>query len=170
MRKSRRCTVGLLGILALLLLVVGLGRPADAQAPKAEFKLKLMGINRTLDPWKLFQDWAQAVEKKTNGRVQFELTSLPELGLGGAETIRVLKTGVVDVAEVFTPVSVDDDGRLEARRIFPLPEEELLSVPLKTDFYEHDATERVGLAGYGMWDVGCGRSLLRIYADTDAGH
>ena len=54
-----------------------------AQAPKAEFKLKLMGINRTLDPWKLFQAWAQAVEKRTNGRVQFELTSLPELSLGG---------------------------------------------------------------------------------------
>ena len=91
----------MLGILALLLLVVGLGQPVDAQAPKAEFKLKLMGINRTLDPWKLFQDWAQAVEKKTNGRVQFELTSLPELGLSGAETIRVIKTGVVDVAEIY---------------------------------------------------------------------
>ena len=101
MRTSWRRTAGLLGIPALLLLVVGLGRPADAQAPKAEFKLKLMGINRTLDPWKLFQDWAQAVEKKTNGRVQFELTSLPELGLGGAETIRVIKTGVVDVAEIY---------------------------------------------------------------------
>ena len=60
-----------------------------------------MGINRTLDPWKLFQEWAQTVEKRTNGRVQFELTSLPELGLGGAETIRVIKTGVVDVAEVY---------------------------------------------------------------------
>ena len=60
-----------------------------------------MGINRTLDPWKLFQDWAQAVEKRTNGRVQFELTSLPELGLGGAETLRVIKTGVVDVAEIY---------------------------------------------------------------------
>jgi TRAP-type transport system periplasmic protein len=103
MRTSRRSKACLLGLLASLLLITGLWRPAplDAQAPKAEFKLKLMGINRTLDPWKLFQDWAQAVEKRTNGRVQFELTSLPELSLGGAETIRVIKTGVVDVAEVY---------------------------------------------------------------------
>jgi TRAP-type C4-dicarboxylate transport system substrate-binding protein len=103
MRTSRRRKACLLGLLASLLLITGLWRPAplDAQAPKAEFKLKLMGINRTLDPWKLFQDWAQAVEKRTNGRVQFELTSLPELSLGGAETIRVIKTGVVDVAEVY---------------------------------------------------------------------
>jgi len=103
MRTSRRSTACLLGVLGFLVLTAGLGRPAPvvAQAPKAEFKLKLMGINRTLDPWKLFQEWAQAVEKRTNGRVQFELTSLPELGLGGAETIRVIKTGVVDVAEVY---------------------------------------------------------------------
>jgi TRAP-type C4-dicarboxylate transport system substrate-binding protein len=89
--------------IALVVLLVALW-PSDtvvAQAPKAEFKLKLMGINRTLDPWKLFQEWAQVVEKRSNGRVQFELTSLPELSLGGAETIRVLKNGVVDVAEVY---------------------------------------------------------------------
>lgn len=90
-------------VLALLALVLGGGgqpQPAAAQA-RAEFKFKLMGINRTLDPWKLYEEWARVVEKRTNGRVQFELTSLPELGLGGAETIRVLKTGVVDVAEVY---------------------------------------------------------------------
>jgi TRAP-type C4-dicarboxylate transport system substrate-binding protein len=39
--------------------------------------------------------------KRTNGRVQFELTSLPELGFGGGETLRVLRTGIVDVAEVY---------------------------------------------------------------------
>jgi TRAP-type C4-dicarboxylate transport system substrate-binding protein len=89
--------------IALVVLLVALWPPDTvvAQAPKAEFKLKLMGINRTLDPWKLFQEWAQVVEKRSNGRVQFELTSLPELSLGGAETIRVLKNGVVDVAEVY---------------------------------------------------------------------
>jgi hypothetical protein len=78
MRTSRRSTICLLGMLGVVVLVSGLWGPAPvvAQAPKAgEFKLKLMGINRTLDPWKLFQEWAQAVEKRTNGRVQFELTS-----------------------------------------------------------------------------------------------
>jgi len=93
----------LLAVATLAVLLAGAWRPEPvaAQAGKAEFKLKLMGIGRTLDPWKLYQDWAQTVEKRTSGRVQFELTSLPELGFGGAETIRVLKTGVVDVAEVY---------------------------------------------------------------------
>src|SRR5262245_43784218 len=103
MTTSPKNVVCLLVLAGLLRLVAGLWLPVTvgAQAPKAEYKLKLMGINRTLDPWKLFQEWAQTVEKRTNGRVQFELTSLPELALGGSETIRVVKTGVVDVAEVY---------------------------------------------------------------------
>ena len=98
----RKIAVGL-GVLGLIVLLGG-GWPLPAvvaQAPKAEFKLKLMGINRTLDPWKLYEEWARTVEARTNGRVQFELTSLPELGLGGAETLRVLRTGVVDVTETY---------------------------------------------------------------------
>ncbi len=91
------------GVLWLFVLLGVGSRPPTvvAQAPKPEFKLKLMGINRTLDPWKLYQEWAQTVEKRTNGRVQFELTSLPELGLSGAETLRVLRTGVVDITETY---------------------------------------------------------------------
>lgn len=103
MSPSMRRIAFLLGVLGLFMLLGGVWRPATvtAQATKAEFKLKLMGINRTLDPWKLYQDWAQTVEKRTSGRVQFELTSLPELGLGGAETLRLLRTGVVDVTETY---------------------------------------------------------------------
>ena len=103
MNTSLSRVASLVGALALLVLLAGWWEPpaVTAQAPKAEFKLKLVSINRTLDPFKLYQEWAQTVEKRTNGRVQFELTSLPELGLGGAETIRILKTGVVDVAEVY---------------------------------------------------------------------
>ncbi|MGH2398283.1 MAG: TRAP transporter substrate-binding protein DctP [bacterium] len=103
MSTSLRRIGCLLGVLALLVAAVSVWEPSavTAQAPKAEFKLKLMGINRTLDPWKLFEEWARTVEKRTNGRVQFELTSLPELGFGGAETLRVLRTGIVDVAEVY---------------------------------------------------------------------
>ena len=102
MRTSLRNIGCLLGIVTLGLAVAFWSPPpVTAQAPKAEFKLKLMGINRTLDPWKLFEEWAKSVEKRTNGRVQFELTSLPELGFGGGETLRVLRTGIVDVAEVY---------------------------------------------------------------------
>jgi hypothetical protein len=117
----------LLGIIWSLVLFLGVGaRELMAGEPtKPEFTLKLMGINRTLDPWKLYEEWAQSVEKRTNGRVKFELTSLPELGLGGAETIRVIKTGVVDVAEVYGGYVAGELPMLEILEIpgiFPDPE------------------------------------------------
>jgi TRAP-type C4-dicarboxylate transport system substrate-binding protein len=120
-------TVVLLGVIGWLTLSLpgGAHEAAAGEPAKPEFTLKLMGINRTLDPWKLFEEWAQSVEKRTNGRVKFEFTSLPELGLGGAETIRVIKTGVVDVAEVYGGYVAGELPMLEIVEIpgiFPDPE------------------------------------------------
>ena len=118
-------TMALLGVLVTMALLLGTGTWSAAQQAKAEFTLKLMGINRTLDPWKLYEEWTQTVEKRTNGRVQFELTSLPELGLGGAETIRVLKTGVVDVTETYGGYVAGELPLIEILElpgIFPDPE------------------------------------------------
>jgi TRAP-type C4-dicarboxylate transport system substrate-binding protein len=118
-------TVVLLSVVTLLLVMVGTGTWTAAQPTQAEFKLKLMGINRTLDPWKLYEEWTQSVEKRTNGRVRFELTSLPELGLGGAETIRLLKTGVVDITETYGGYVAGELPLIEILEmpgIFPDPE------------------------------------------------
>jgi TRAP-type transport system periplasmic protein len=114
-------------IIGFLILLLGVNARdlSPGEPVKPEFTLKLMGINRTLDPWKLYEEWAQSVEKRTNGRVKFELTSLPELGLGGAETIRILKTGVVDVAEVYGGYVAGELPMLEILEIpgiFPDPE------------------------------------------------
>jgi TRAP-type C4-dicarboxylate transport system substrate-binding protein len=95
-----KAVAGLISCLALLLILEICLTPAGEPA-KAPIKLKLMAINRTVTQYKLWEEWAQAVEKRTDGQVQFEFTSLPELGLGGAETIKVTKTGVVDIAEFY---------------------------------------------------------------------
>jgi TRAP-type transport system periplasmic protein len=118
-------TMSVLSMVTALCLLLSAPTWTAAQPVKAEFKLKLMGINRTLDPWKLYEEWAQSVEKRTNGRVQFDLTSLPELGLGGAETIRVLKTGVVDVTETYGGYVAGELPMIEILEIpgiFPNPE------------------------------------------------
>jgi TRAP-type C4-dicarboxylate transport system substrate-binding protein len=114
-------------IIGFPILFLGVNAPeiSPGEPAKPEFSLKLMGINRTLDPWKLYEEWTQSVEKRTNGRLRFELTSLPELGLGGAETIRVIKTGVVDVAEVYGGYVAGELPMLEILEIpgiFPDPE------------------------------------------------
>jgi TRAP-type transport system periplasmic protein len=118
-------TMSVLSIVTALCVFLGAPTWTTAQPAKAEFKLKLMGINRTLDPWKLYEEWAQSVEKRTNGRVQFDLTSLPELGLGGAETIRILKNGVVDVTETYGGYVAGELPMIEILEIpgiFPSPE------------------------------------------------
>jgi hypothetical protein len=71
MRFRATALLCLLATLVSGLLVGGLTLPAPAaaQAVKPDFKLKLMGINRTLDPWKLCEEWAKVVEQRTNGKV-----------------------------------------------------------------------------------------------------
>lgn len=127
LRSRAVATLCLLAAFLCGLLASGLVRPAPAwaQAAKPEFRLKLMGINRTFDPWKLYEEWARTVEQRTSGRVQFEMTSLPELGFGGAETIRILRTGVIDVAEVYGGYVAGELPMveiLEMPGIFPDPE------------------------------------------------
>ena len=96
--QRRQYLLGMLGALSVLLDTTTW---VVAQPARAEFTLKLMGINRAVDNFKAYEQWGRVVEQRTNGRVKFEVTSLPELGFGGAEIVRVLKTGVVDIAEVY---------------------------------------------------------------------
>jgi TRAP-type transport system periplasmic protein len=109
-----------LGIISSFVLFLGMGaQELTAREPaKPEFKLKLMGVNRTLDPWKLYEEWAHTVEQRSDGRVKFDFTSLPELGLGGAEQIRVLKTGTVDIVETYAGFVA---GELPLLEILELP-------------------------------------------------
>ena len=67
MKRRMQQLVWLLGVCGSLMLLWGVWTSSTvmAQAPKAEFKLKLMGINRTLDPWKLYEEWARSVEQRT---------------------------------------------------------------------------------------------------------
>ena len=101
MQASMQRLLSLSSVAVLVVfLSLGLLTPDPVQA-KAEFHLKLMGINRTVFQYDLWKDWAKAVEKRAEGRVEFEFTSLPELGFGGAETVRLVKTGIVDLAEMY---------------------------------------------------------------------
>lgn len=91
----------LLGIMATLCLLLGTVTWSAAQPAKPAFTLKLMGINRAVDNFKAYEKWARTVEERSGGRLKIDVTSMPELSFGGPETIKVLKTGVVDIAEVY---------------------------------------------------------------------
>jgi TRAP-type C4-dicarboxylate transport system substrate-binding protein len=91
---------GFCSIIGTLILIVGTVI-TTGQAADETFKLKFVGINRSVDTWSYWEKWAKQVEQRSNGRVQVELVSLPELGFSGSELIRLIKTGVVDLAEIY---------------------------------------------------------------------
>ena len=56
MKRTRVLASVVVGV--VLLLGVAPQDTSAGEPAKPEFTLKLMGINRTLDPWKLFEEWA----------------------------------------------------------------------------------------------------------------
>lgn len=59
--------------------------------------------------------WLEAeLPKRTDGRLALEITTIPELGLTGTEMLRVLKSGLIDVAEVLSAYVASDYPAMEA--------------------------------------------------------
>ena len=80
--------------------------PGDVFA--AEIKLKSVSNSRPQVQFKMWEWMASELPKRTNGKAELELTSLPELGLTGFELVRVLRAGLVDLADVL-PTYVSGD-------------------------------------------------------------
>jgi TRAP-type transport system periplasmic protein len=111
--------------LVLLILVFGLIASATTAMAEAKYKLKFVGISRAVDTWPYWEKWAKTVNERTEGQVEVELVSLPELGFGGSELIRLIKTGVVDLAEIYGGYVAGELPLMEILEmpgIFPDPE------------------------------------------------
>ena len=80
----------------MLALFSGEFQPAPAQT----VQLKVVATSRPQVQFKLWERLGVEVEKRTQGRVKVEVVSLPELGLTGFELVRVLRAGLVDIADV----------------------------------------------------------------------
>jgi TRAP-type C4-dicarboxylate transport system substrate-binding protein len=81
-------------LVALAALVAGV--PLTA----AQMQLKVVATSRPQVQFKLWEWLAAELDRRTQGRVKAEPVSLPELGLTGFELVRVVRAGLVDVADV----------------------------------------------------------------------
>jgi TRAP-type C4-dicarboxylate transport system substrate-binding protein len=111
--------------LVLLILIFGLIASVTTAMAEAKYKLKFVGISRAVDTWPYWEKWAKTVNERTEGQVEVELVSLPELGFGGSELIRLIKTGVVDLAEIYGGYVAGELPLMEILEmpgIFPDPE------------------------------------------------
>ncbi len=91
----------------------GLPQVVRAQ-DKKEHVLRVVAQHRSGAQYKKWQWLETELPKRTNGRLRLEINTIPELGLTGTEVLRVLKTGLIDLAEVLTGYVAGDFPVMEA--------------------------------------------------------
>ena len=76
-----------------------------------EVKIQLVCINRTGNPCTLIYSkeedqgvdgFIERVKDRTNGRVEFQVSSFPELGLAGPDSLRLIEDRTMELAEIYS--------------------------------------------------------------------
>ena len=108
MRKLRKFTIPfLIGIFLLILAACGGDDDASATSqPAADdgkvYEFQIACINRTLRPCGITaENFAAGVNSRSNGRLVIEISSFPELGLAGPDTLRLVEDGTLGLAEIY---------------------------------------------------------------------
>jgi TRAP-type C4-dicarboxylate transport system substrate-binding protein len=93
-------------VIGLILFIISLWGP-QVEAQQA-YRWKAVVTSRVNPQFELWTWLASELDKRTNGQIKLDLTSLPEVGLTGAEMLRMTRAGLVDIADVsLTYVSGD---------------------------------------------------------------
>ena len=66
------------------------------------FTFQLAWISRTTDAFRLSEEWADRIREKSNGRLNIQLVSYPELGIGGPDTLRLMEDGTLEFTELYS--------------------------------------------------------------------
>ena len=73
--------------------------PASEDSDKV-FKMQFVCINRSLQTCDLFTEYVARVEERSNGQLQLDITSLPELGISGTDMLDLLADGTIEFTEL----------------------------------------------------------------------
>ena len=86
-----------------LLEKANLANPTELTSSGESFEIQHVCLNRNVPSCVLIESyWAPNLAARTNGQVQLSVTSLPELGLDGPETLDQIADGSLDMADIFT--------------------------------------------------------------------
>ena len=126
MRKLQKFTLpALIGIFLLILAACGgddesdtTSAPAATSAPVAaatsapaastggttgeSFEFQYVCVNRTLLPCQVVQEYLDTVNTRTDGQIEIQLSSYPELGISGFDMIRLLQDGTIGLGEIYS--------------------------------------------------------------------
>jgi TRAP-type C4-dicarboxylate transport system substrate-binding protein len=84
----------------IALVIASLAAFASFDEVGAQQKWKAVATSRPTPQFALWTWLGEELDKRTNGQVKLEVTSLPELGLTGFELVRVTRAGLVDVSDI----------------------------------------------------------------------
>lgn len=97
---TRRTTLAGLGLAVALGMGLGGGVPAAAADDTINWKAVTLHRNgNSYNKWLWFKEEAA---RRTDGRLQVEIMTYPEIGLTGTDILRVMQSGLVSVGEVST--------------------------------------------------------------------
>ena len=77
--------------------------PAELTSSGESITIQHACINRALLPCKIIEQyWAPNLEARTNGQLTLEVSSFPELGLAGPDTLQLVSDGTLSMANIYT--------------------------------------------------------------------
>ena len=80
-----------------------LTNPTELTSSGQNIRIQHACINRVLATCVMIQAYlAPNIEQRTNGQVRISVTSFPELGLAGPETLQQVSDGTLDMANIYT--------------------------------------------------------------------
>ena len=80
-----------------------LTNPTELTSSGESIEIQHACINRALLPCKLIEQyWAPNLEARTNGQLTLTVTSFPELGLAGPDTLQLVSDGTISMANIYT--------------------------------------------------------------------
>ena len=80
-----------------------LTNPTELTSSGESIKIQHACINRALLPCKIIEQyWAPNLEARTNGQLILEVSSFPELGLAGPDTLQLVSDGTLSMANIYT--------------------------------------------------------------------
>ncbi len=80
-----------------------LTNPTELTSTGVSIDIQHVCINRSLLPCKIIEQyWAPSLEERTNGQLTITVSSFPELGLAGPDTLSLVSDGTLAMANIYT--------------------------------------------------------------------
>ncbi|WP_416138930.1 TRAP transporter substrate-binding protein [Halomonas sp. HK25] len=94
--------------------LAGITQQAQASDTKT---LRSVALHRTGESYKKWHWLDERLQKETDGRYSLEIVTADELGMSGTEFLRVLRSGMIDFAEITTGYVSGDFPMIEASEL-----------------------------------------------------